>query len=160
MIGPDDIKGFGTKEELESYGYWVKETDEQYELDFGGRDPRMLTPLEMVTEFQQAMDQPLNIPWEYEYAGFRFGLIEEEYNELTEAEELGNSAETLKELADLVYVVYGYAATFGWDLDEAVRRVHESNMSKLGDDGKQIKRSDGKVIKGPNYKEPNLEDLV
>jgi len=63
-------------------------------------------------------------------------------------------------LADLLYVIYGYAVTFGWDLDEAFRRVHESNMSKLGDDGKPIKDNNGKVMKGPNYKRPNLKDLV
>ena len=66
----------------------------------------------------------------------------------------------LKELADLIYVTYGKAATFGWDLDEAVRRVHASNMSKLDDDGEPIYREDGKVLKGPNYQEPNLKDLI
>jgi len=66
----------------------------------------------------------------------------------------------LKEIADLVYVLYGYAATYGWDLDKAVRRVHLSNMSKLGLDGKPIKNAQGKVIKGPNYKKPKLTDLV
>ena len=48
----------------------------------------------------------------------------------------------------------------GWFLDEALNRVHISNMSKLGDDGKPIYREDGKVLKGPNYKPPNLEDLI
>ena len=66
----------------------------------------------------------------------------------------------LKELADLVYVCYQYAANMGWDLDEAMHRVHESNMSKLDEEGKPILREDGKVLKGPNYKPPNLEDLV
>jgi len=47
-----------------------------------------------------------------------------------------------------------------WDLDEAMHRVHESNMSKLDEDGKPIYREDGKVLKGPNYSPPNLEDLV
>ncbi len=69
-------------------------------------------------------------------------------------------AHCLKELSDLVYVCYQYAANMGWDLDEAMYRVHESNMSKLDDDGKPIYRDDGKVLKGPNYKPPNLEDLV
>ena len=68
--------------------------------------------------------------------------------------------ECLKELADLVYVCYQYAANMGWDLDEAMYRVHESNMSKLDEDGNPIYREDGKVLKGPNYKPPNLEDLV
>ena len=66
----------------------------------------------------------------------------------------------LKELADLVYVCYQYAANMGWDLDEAMYRVHESNMSKLDDHGNPILREDGKVLKGPNYSPPNLEDLV
>ena len=66
----------------------------------------------------------------------------------------------LKELADLQYVLSGYAVTFGIDLDTAFSLVHHSNMSKLGVDGKPIKREDGKVIKGPNYSPPNLSKLV
>ena len=66
----------------------------------------------------------------------------------------------LKELADLVYVCYQYAENMRCDLDEALYRVHESNMSKLGDDSKPIYRDDGKVLKGPNYKPPDLSDLV
>ena len=71
-----------------------------------------------------------------------------------------NKANILKELADVVYVCYQYAANLGWDLDEAMHRVHQSNMSKLDESGKPIYREDGKVLKGPNYKPPNLEDLV
>ena len=71
-----------------------------------------------------------------------------------------NKANILKELADLVYVCYQYAANLGWDLDEAMYRVHESNMSKLDEYGKPIYRDDGKVLKGPNYAPPTLEDLV
>ncbi len=69
-------------------------------------------------------------------------------------------AECLKELADLVYVCYQYAENQNWDLDEALDRVHKSNMSKLDEDGQPIFRKDGKVLKGPNYAPPNLEDLV
>ena len=93
-------------------------------------------------------------------------LIVEEFKEFLEAEGMlylsstGNKAHCLKELADLVYVCYQYAANMGWDLDEAMFRVHESNMSKLGKDGKPIYRDDGKVLKGPDYKPPNLDDLV
>ena len=68
--------------------------------------------------------------------------------------------ECLKELADLVYVCYQYAANMGWDLDGAMDRVHKSNMSKLDENGIPILREDGKVLKGPNYKPPNLEDLI
>lgn len=94
-------------------------------------------------------------------------LIDEEFNEFCEAERQvftdvfkRNDSEALKELADLVYVCYQYAANMEWDLDQAMIRVHESNMSKLGDNGKPIYRADGKVLKGPNYKEPTLTDLV
>ena len=67
--------------------------------------------------------------------------------------------EALKELADLVYVCYQYAENMGWFLDEALDRVHKSNMSKLGEDGKPIYREDGKVLKGPDYKPPDLSVL-
>jgi predicted HAD superfamily Cof-like phosphohydrolase len=93
-------------------------------------------------------------------------LITEEFKEFLEADGMlfRNSPEfpqnCLKELSDLVYVCYQYAANMGWDLDEAMFRVHQSNMSKLDDEGKPIYREDGKVLKGPNYKPPNLEDLV
>ena len=93
-------------------------------------------------------------------------LITEEFKEFLEAEGMlfrkNNMfrADCLKELADLVYVCYQYAANMGWDLDEALHRVHESNMSKLDEDGKPIYRDDGKVLKGPNYAPPNLDDLV
>jgi predicted HAD superfamily Cof-like phosphohydrolase len=69
-------------------------------------------------------------------------------------------SEALKELADLIYVAYQYAENMGWFLDEALDRVHQSNMSKLGEDGKPIYREDGKVLKGPNYKPPSLTDLI
>jgi predicted HAD superfamily Cof-like phosphohydrolase len=93
-------------------------------------------------------------------------LIVEEFKEFLDAENqliMGltvNAADCLKELADLVYVCYQYAENLKWDLDEALNRVHQSNMSKLGEDGKPIRREDGKILKGPNYQEPNLTDLV
>ena len=66
----------------------------------------------------------------------------------------------LKELADLVYVCHQMAAAFNWDLGEAYMRVHESNMSKLDENGQPIRREDGKILKGPNYFTPSLIDLV
>lgn len=84
--------------------------------------------------------------------------IEEEYKELMGSID-GPSENVLKELADLVYVVYQFAACMGWDLDEAMSRVHESNLSKFDDDGKPI-IVNGKVQKGPNYRPPDLFDLV
>ena len=97
---------------------------------------------------------------------YQKNLIVEEFKEVLEAEGQlwrNNSStheELLKELADLVYVCYQYADNMGWFLDEALDRVHKSNMSKLGEDGKPIYREDGKVLKGPAYKPPNLEDLI
>ena len=87
-------------------------------------------------------------------------LIDEEWSEFHEAFHFKNESEQLKELADLVYVAYQMAASQDWDLDEAMRRVHQSNMSKLGEDGKPIYRPDGKVLKGPNYQPPYLDDLI
>ena len=93
-------------------------------------------------------------------------LIVEEFKEFLDADNqlvkgfVVNATDTLKELADLVYVCYQYAENLGWDLDEALQRVHNSNMSKLDSDGNPIYREDGKVLKGPNYQPPNLTDLV
>ena len=94
-------------------------------------------------------------------------LIEEEAAEFLEAadelfadpENNKRREELLKELCDLVFVCYQFAATYDLDLDEALRRVFESNMSKLDESGKPIYREDGKVLKGPNYKAPDLNQL-
>ena len=97
---------------------------------------------------------------------YQKNLIVEEFKEFLEAEGMlfrKNStieAEALKELADLIYVCYQYAENMGWLLDEALDRVHLSNMSKLDEEGKPVYREDGKVLKGPNYKPPTLTDLV
>ncbi len=93
-------------------------------------------------------------------------LIVEEFKEFLEAQGMlfmhGNNVQEdcLKELADLVYVCYQYAENMRWDLDGALDLVHQSNMSKLDEDGKPIYREDGKVLKGPNYKPPDLSDLI
>ncbi len=92
-------------------------------------------------------------------------LIIEEFKEFLEAEGFlfmhgkNHQEHALKELADLVYVCYQYAENMGWFLDEALDRVHKSNLSKLDEEGNPIYREDGKVLKGPNYKPPTLEDL-
>ena len=94
-------------------------------------------------------------------------LIEEEAAEFLEAadevfadpENNKRREELLKELCDLVFVCYQFAATYNLDLDEALRRVFESNMSKVDEHGKISRRSDGKILKGPNYQPPNLIGL-
>lgn len=118
-------------------------------------------------EFRMAMGQPLATTDERVHE-LQFDLIKEEFEEFSEAfdhefSDLGSLDETrvhlLKELSDLVFVCYQFAASRGWDLDTAMLRVFESNMSKLVD-GKPLRRDDGKVLKGPNYQPPVLDDLI
>jgi len=94
-------------------------------------------------------------------------LIIEELTELLEAHKVSmfnnnkvTASNTLKELADLVFVCFQYAENMEWDLLEALNRVYKSNMSKLDDNERPIYRDDGKVLKGPNYTPPDLNDLV
>ena len=68
--------------------------------------------------------------------------------------------EVVKELSDLVFVCYQFAATYGIDLDKAMTLVFESNLSKLDEQGKPIFRADGKVLKGPNYAPPHLLECL
>tara|TARA_R100001463_G_scaffold109777_3_gene164487 strand:- start:59 stop:541 length:483 start_codon:yes stop_codon:yes gene_type:complete len=91
-------------------------------------------------------------------------LIKEESAEFLEAadelyadpENAARRTDLVKELADLVFVCYQFAAAYNIDLDDAMNRVFDSNMSKLDENGCPIFRADGKVLKGPNYKEPDL----
>ena len=123
--------------------------------------------LAQATEFRKCMDQTVKV-FHPETLNTQRALISEEYNEFLDAHceaitytnNLRSRAALLKELTDLVYVCFQYASAAGWDLNEALDRVHRSNLSKLGDDMKPIKREDGKVLKGPNYKQPVLIDLV
>lgn len=146
MITNDDLQGFE----------YFDEGNESL------RDPNTYlgkSPLDMVRHFARVYGQTMGHEWEKgsDKDMLRFNLLKEEYEEVLDA---NTPEKLLKELADTAYVVYGFAATFGWDLDEAFRRVHASNMSKLGPDGKPIYREDGKVLKGENYQEPDLTDLV
>ena len=117
---------------------------------------------DMLKQFHETYLAKRNRKWseEPELEELASKLIAEEVTEFMH-ESGDNQAALLKELADLVYVCYGYADRFGWDLDEAFRRVHLSNMSKLDPvTGKPIFREDGKMLKSSAYKEPNLGDLV
>ena len=111
-------------------------------------------------QFRVAMDQPIAYANKEELFLQRL-LIAEEYQEFREALDILSHDEEaqLKELADLVYVCFQYAVAAGWELDEAISRVHPSNMTNLVK-GKPVKNADGKVVKGPNYEPPYLEDLV
>jgi predicted HAD superfamily Cof-like phosphohydrolase len=94
------------------------------------------------------------------------GLITEEAREFLDAadevfadpENQETRNELLKELSDLVFVCYQFAAAFNLDLDKAMDLVMESNLSKLDEQGNAIFRADGKVLKGPNYQPPDLAE--
>jgi len=75
-------------------------------------------------------------------------------------ENMQRREELIKELSDLVFVCYQFAATYGLDLDKAMQLVYESNLSKLDEQGKPIYREDGKVLKGPSYLPPDLADCL
>jgi NTP pyrophosphatase (non-canonical NTP hydrolase) len=93
-------------------------------------------------------------------------LIVEEYTEVVDAlclfdqDRKETHSDLLKELADLVFVCYQAAENMSWNLDEAMYRVFVSNMSKLDEEGRPIRNTDGKILKGPNYTKPDLSDLV
>ena len=90
----------------------------------------------------------------------RLDLIKEELDELKEAITKKDIVEVADALTDILYVTYGAGHSFGIDLDKCFDEVQRSNMSKLGKDGKPIINEKGKVMKGPNYIEPNLKKFV
>ena len=90
----------------------------------------------------------------------RFDLIEEELNELREAISKKDINEVADALTDILYVTYGAGHAFGINLDKCFQEVQNSNMSKLGDDGKPIYNENGKVMKGPKYFKPDLKKFI
>ena len=90
----------------------------------------------------------------------RYDLIKEELNELELAMKTKNLKEVADALTDILYVTYGAGYAYGIDLDKCFKEVQRANMSKLGTDGKPIFNDKGKVMKGPNYSEPNLKQFV
>ena len=90
----------------------------------------------------------------------RNSLIEEELSELKDAVKSKNITEVADALTDILYVTYGAGHAYGIDLDKCFNEVQNSNMSKLGEDGKPIYNESGKVMKGPNYFKPNLKKFL
>tara|TARA_B100000614_G_scaffold244146_1_gene248013 strand:+ start:42 stop:416 length:375 start_codon:yes stop_codon:yes gene_type:complete len=116
-----------------------------------------------VREFMQKFGQEVKDKPEFptrETAKLRIELIVEELNELIDANEDKDLVGIADALTDILYVTYGAGHAFGIDLDSCFREVQRSNMSKLGEDGKPIYREDGKVLKGPNYSEPDLKKTL
>ena len=118
------------------------------------------TNFELVGDFMEAMDQEIQIypvfPEEH-IQKLRVDLIEEELDEL----QLGIDNQDIVEVADaLTDLIYGAGQAFGIDLDECFQEVHCSNMSKLGEDGRVIKREDGKVMKPNTYFPPDIASVL
>ena len=90
----------------------------------------------------------------------RYDLIKEELKELELAMKTKNLKEIADALTDILYVTYGAGCAYGINLDKCFKEVQRANMSKLGNDGKPIYNEKGKVMKGPNYLEPNLKQFV
>ena len=90
----------------------------------------------------------------------RLSLIQEELDELNKAIQDKDIVEVADALTDILYVTYGAGHAFGIDLDQCFNEVQNSNMSKLGDDGKPIYNENGKVMKGPNYFKPDLSKFI
>jgi phosphoribosyl-ATP pyrophosphohydrolase len=132
-------------DDLEAFGYW----------DMVDAYPeKRPTILDMVEEFRVTMGQEKN-----SYLSAK--LVKEEFTEWRLSRSSYDPKDELKELADLVYVIYGYANSLGWNLDEAVRRVHENNMGRcVQPDGTIKRRQDGKIIKNPEYPKVDLSDLI
>ena len=107
---------------------------------------------------QETLSRP-TLP-DNELADLRLDLIQEEVDELATAFINQDIVEIADALTDILYVTYGAGHAFGLDLDECFEEVHQSNMSKLGIDGKPIYREDGKVLKGRGYKPPQLARII
>ena len=112
----------------------------------------------MNTYGQNVKEKP-SIPDE-KIVQLRIALIEEELNELKEAINNNDIVEVADALTDILYVTYGAGHSFGVDLDKCFDEVQNSNMSKLGENGKPIYNESGKVMKGPNYFAPNLKKII
>lgn len=117
----------------------------------------------LVAEFHRAFGHPIHEgkpSLDHDRLDLRLDLISEEYGELYVAVINEDIVEVADALADLIYVIHGFALEAGIPLNEVVTEVHRSNMSKLGADGKPIYREDGKVLKGPNYSPPNIAAVL
>ena len=122
-----------------------------------------MSNFESVKKFMETFGQEIK-----EKAGFpddkitslRYELIKEELDELKEAIDSKDIKEVADALTDILYVTYGAGHAFGINLDKCFEEVQNSNMSKLGSDGKPIYNDKGKVMKGPNYFKPDLNKFV
>ena len=122
-----------------------------------------MSNFESVKKFMQTFGQQIKEKAEFpdeKITKLRYELIEEELQELKEAIDKKDIKEVADALTDILYVTYGAGHAFGINLDKCFEEVQNSNMSKLGSDGKPIYNEQGKVMKGPDYFKPNLSKFV
>ena len=122
-----------------------------------------MSNFEHVKKFMKTFGQEVKEKAEFpsdKITSLRYDLISEELSELKEAINNKDIKEVADALTDILYVTYGAGHAFGINLDKCFEEVQNSNMSKLGEDGKPIYNDKGKVMKGPNYFKPNLNKFV
>jgi|TARA_B100001996_G_scaffold216543_1_gene166498 predicted HAD superfamily Cof-like phosphohydrolase len=122
-----------------------------------------MTNFQKVKIFMQTFDQEVKSKPSFsteKINELRYNLIKEELEEFKHALENKDLLEVADALTDILYVTYGAGHAFGIDLDSCFEEVQNSNMSKLGKDGKPIRNEAGKVMKGPNYYKPDLSKFV
>ena len=122
-----------------------------------------MTNFESVRKFMETFGQEIkkkaSFP-ESKTISLRYDLIREELEELKDALDKKDIKEVADALTDILYVTYGAGHAFGINLDKCFEEVQNSNMSKLGEDGKPIYNDAGKVMKGPKYYKPNLSKFI
>ena len=122
-----------------------------------------MTNFKSVRKFMETFGQEIKEKASFpddKITSLRYDLIKEELEELKEAMDKKDIKEVADALTDILYVTYGAGHAFGIDLDKCFEEVQNSNMSKLGKDGKPIFNESGKVMKGPNYFKPNLNKFI
>ena len=122
-----------------------------------------MTNFEKVKQFMQTFGQEVKTKASFsdeKNNQLRLDLISEELEELKNAIAYKDLLEVADALTDILYVTYGAGHAFGINLDKCFDEVQNSNMSKLGSDGKPIFNDYGKVLKGPNYFKPNLSKII
>ena len=122
-----------------------------------------MTNFQSVKKFMETFGQEIKEKAEFpgkKITELRYDLIKEELDEFKDAIEKKDIKEVADALTDILYVTYGAGHAFGINLDKCFQEVQNSNMSKLGLDGKPIYNDKGKVMKGPNYFKPDLTKFV
>ena len=122
-----------------------------------------MSNFESVKKFMKTFGQEVKEKAEFpseKITSLRYELIREELEEFKDAINNKDIKEVADALTDILYVTYGAGHAFGINLDKCFEEVQNSNMSKLGEDGKPIYNEYGKVMKGPNYFKPNLTKFI